>query len=172
MKLSNSVVLAAMSVAGFGSANAATLFIPGVSGIPDQYHEASLDGGKNQCIKDVPTGRMLAGSSPAPYDQCYVSFPLNLPVGTTIDGVEIAYRSDSGAFSRSIVAYLASNRIKPYMGPLPLGIASDSTVVPTAQQLFMNMGSLNAPVVSGDIFWVQVTTKNVTEVDYVAVTYH
>jgi hypothetical protein len=172
MKLSMLIALTFLSLAGFASANAATLVIPGVSGVPDQNHDASLDGGKNLCVTDIPTGRMLAGASPVPYDQCYMSFPLNLPVGTTIDGVEIAYRSDSSSFSKSINSVLMSNRIKPNMGVLPLGFAGDSVVFPTNQQLFMNMGSLSAPVISGDIFWVQVTTKNVTEVDYVAVTYH
>lgn len=101
-----------------------------------------------------------------------MSFPINLPVGTTIDGVEIAYRSDAGSpAARSIVAYLGSNRMKPYMGPLALGGTSDVSV-PTHQPLYKNMGPLSVPVLSGDIFWVQVITQNVTEVDYVSVTYH
>lgn len=171
MQLRKLIALVSMGLISLGSANAATLFMPGNSGIPDKNNEGSLAGGKNLCVVDVPSGRMLAGTEPLPYTQCLMSFPINLPVGTTIDGVEIAYRSDSGAFSRSITAYLASNRMKPYMGPLALGGVNDLTVS-TGQPLYKNMGVLAVPVFSGDIFWVQVQTKNVTEVDYVSVSYH
>jgi hypothetical protein len=171
MKLHKLVVLVSMALLGVQSANAATLFMPGNSGIPDQSNESSLDGGKNLCVPEVSSGVMRAAAFPIPYDQCFMSFPVNLPVGTTIDGVEIAYRSDAGGGIRSMTATLAANRLKPYMGPLPLGIAADSNV-PTGQQVYKNMGLLNVPVISGDIYWVQISTRNVTEIDYVSVTYH
>ncbi len=108
---------------------------------------------------------------PPHYNDCFMTFPISLPVGATIDGVEVAYRDTSGASGRSMIAFLASNRIKPSMGALPLGVASDSAV-PSFQEDFANMGALSVPVITGDIFWVQVSTHRVTEIDYVAVTYH
>jgi hypothetical protein len=166
-------ILASMSLVGLGSANAATLFMPAVSGIPDKLHANSLAGNENGCIADIPAGRMAVQAYPTlPYNDCFMTFPINLPVGTTIDGVEIAYRDDSGANGRSIIAVLASNRVNPYMGTRPLGVASDNSVSPVSQQLFANMGQLSVPMLNGDVFWVQVSSHRVTEIDYVAVTYH
>ena len=122
---------------------------------------------------DVPTGAMrmaIYPVTPGPYD-CKMSYPIALPTGSTIDGVEIAYRDDGGASGRSITAYLAENRVKPDMGALAVGGAND-LIVPSLQKLYMNMGPLSIPVVTGDIYWVQVETHRITEVDYVAVTYH
>jgi hypothetical protein len=161
-------LLASMSLIGVGSANAATLFLPGNSGTPDKLYTPA-----NGCVVDVPTGAMRMPAYPnlpGPYD-CLMSYPINLPTGSTIDGVEIAYRDDSGASGRYITAYLAENRVKPDMGAIAVGGAGDF-IVPTQQKVFMNMGSLSVPVVTGDIYWVQVSTHRVTEVDYVAVTYH
>lgn len=170
------VIAGSVCLASLGSAHAASLFIPAVSGTPDQYSAASLAGGANGCITDIKTGRMLVkpytNALPPPYtNDCFMTFPVNLPVGTTIDGVEIAYRDDAGASGKSIVAVLMSNRLKPYMGPVPLGIASDD-VVPTSQVLYKNMGALGVPILTGDTYWVQVSSHRVTEIDYVSVTYH
>jgi hypothetical protein len=153
---------------GVGSADAATLFLPGNSGVPDQVQTPD-----NGCLVDVPTGSMRMApypNIPPPWD-CLMSYPINLPTGSTIDGVEIAYRDDAGASGRYIAAYLAENRVKPDMGAIAIGGTADYAV-PTGQKLFKNMGPLSVPVMTGDIYWVQVSTHRVTEVDYVAVTYH
>ena len=159
-------LLASISLIGAGSADAATLFMPGNSGIPTNT-------AASQCIVDVPTGtmRMQPGPPfPGPYD-CLMSYPINLPTGSTIDGVEIAYRDDGGQSGRSITAYLAENRVKPDMGALAVGGTND-LIVPKGQKLYMNMGLLSVPVVTGNIYWVQVSTHRISEVDYVAVSYH
>ncbi|HEV7489188.1 MAG TPA: hypothetical protein VGO25_00180 [Rhodanobacteraceae bacterium] len=161
-------LLVSISVIGVGSADAATLFLPGNSGIPDKVQTPA-----NGCLVDVPTGAMRMAPYPflpAPND-CLMSYSIDLPIGSTIDGVEVAYRDDSGAPGRYITAYLAENRIKPDMGAIAVAGANDFTV-PTLQKDFMNMGPLSIPVVTGDIYWVQVSTHRVTEVDYVAVSYH
>jgi hypothetical protein len=170
------ILLISTSLIGFSFANASTLFLPGASGIPDKHNETSLSGGKNGCIVNVPTGAMLiapySAAFPPPYlNDCLMSFPVNLPAGSTIDGVEIAYRDDSGAPQKSVTAYLASNRIKPSMGAVALAGANDD-VVPTFSELYKNMGSLSVPVQNGDIYWIQVSTHRITEFNYVAVTYH
>lgn len=160
-------LLVSISLIGVGSADAATLFMPGNSGIP------AANTATSKCIVDVPTGTMRMPPYPAvpgPYD-CLMSYPINLPTGLTIDGVEIAYRDDAIAFDRSITAYLAENRIKPDMGAIAVGGANDFIVLPL-QKNYMNMGPLGVPVVTGNIYWVQVSTHRVTEVDYVAVSYH
>ena len=169
-------IFASISLTCIGSASATTLFIPGASGVSDKAHEQSLPSKQNGCIVDVPAGRMIiapyAAALPPPHNNdCLASYPVNLPAGSTIDGVEIAYRDDSGASGRSITTYLAVNRLKPYMGPVAVAGANDFNV-PSLQQLYMNMGALSVPMVNGDIFWVQVSTHRITEVDYVAVTYH
>ncbi|MET0230088.1 MAG: hypothetical protein ABW186_04060 [Rhodanobacteraceae bacterium] len=170
------LIVASMSLGGIASASASTLFIPGASGIPDKFNEASLSNGSNGCIVDSSTGKMRIAPDvpvfPGPhYPDCLAAFPINLPVGTTIDGVEVSYRDDFGVANRSMTAYLAVNRLKPYMGPLAVGGTSDF-VVPSSQQLYSSMGSLSVPVVNGDIFWVKVQTHHLSEVAYVAVTYH
>jgi len=159
-------LLVSMSLIGVGSADAATLFMPGNSGIP------AANTATSECIVDVPTGTMRIRPFPtAPPWDCLMSYPIALPTGSTIDGVEIAYRDDSGASGRSITAYLAENRVKPDMGAIAVGGANDF-IVPKLQKLYMNMGPLSIPVVTGDIYWVQVSTHLITEVDYVAVSYH
>ena len=100
-----------------------------------------------------------------------MSFPINLPVGSTIDGVEIAYRDDSGAQQHSIAAYLAVNRIKPFMGAIAVGGTSDRNPASFTVS-YKNMGVLSVPVQNGSTYWVQVSTHRITEFDYVAVTYH
>ena len=170
------LLLASIPLIGIGSAGASTLFLPGASGIPDKLNENTLPTQINGCLVDASTGKMIIGPDvaglPPPHNaDCVMAFPINLPAGSTIDGVEISYRDDYGVAIRSMTAYLAVNRLKPYMGPLAVGGVNDS-VVPSNQQLYANMGSLNVPVVNGDIFWVKVQTHHISEVAYVAVTYH
>jgi hypothetical protein len=160
------VCLSIFSIA-IGSANAATILLPGASGIPDENHTSF-----NGCTVDVPSGKMLIQPYPnLPNNDCFMSYPINLPVGSTIDGVEIAYYDGSGASGRSISAYLGENRLKPFLGTIAVGGANDFTV-PSFQMLYMNMGQLSVPVANGNTYWVQVSTHRITEVAYVAVTYH
>ena len=161
------IMLILISVIGMGSANAATLFLPGASGIPDENQPAS-----NGCIVDVVTGTMLIQPYPnQPNNDCLMSYPITLPLGSTITGVEIAYYG-IGASGNSIAAYLGENRFKPFLGAIALGGANDFIVSPSFQVLFMNMGQLNVPVANGNIYWVQVATHRILQVDYVSVTYH
>jgi hypothetical protein len=170
------LALASLASISVGSASASTLFIPGSSGIPDKLNESSLPTKQNGCLVDASTGKMIiAPDSPAlppPHNaDCLMAFAIDLPVGSTIDGVEISYRNDWGIGPSSMTALLGVNRLKPYMGPLAVGGTNDNVVTPF-QQLYANMGSLSVPVVSGDIFWVKVQTHHLSEVAYVAVTYH
>jgi hypothetical protein len=161
---------------GTASVSASTLFLSGASGIPDMKNESSLPSQHNGCLPDASTGSMYVvpytANVPPPHNNdCLMSYAINLPVGSTIDGVEIAYRDDSGSIGKSIVAYLGVNRIKPYLGPIAVGGTSDSGFGSWQQQT-ANMGSLSLPIEARNIYWVQVHTHFLTEVDYVAVTYH
>lgn len=167
-------MLASLSLVGFGSANAATLFMPAASGIPDQEQVNQLAGKQNGCIVDIAHGRMEVQAYPVlPYNDCFMSFPISLPVGTTIDSVEVSYRDDSiSAPGKSVTASLLSYGVKPFTGQHLLGIASDNIVWPSFQQLFASTGTLSVPISNGTTYWVQVSSHRITEIDYVAVTYH
>ena len=167
--------LIAMCLVGIGSANASTLYIPGASGVPDKLAEALPNGNANGCHADVPSGAMaiLPGPPfPNTITTCLASYPINLPAGTTIDGVEVAYRDDYGSIKqRSIAAYLGVNRVKPDMGPIAVA-GTNNLNVPVGVESYSNMGSLSIPMLLGDIYWVQVDARNISKISYVAVTYH
>lgn len=161
-------LLVAVSLIGISSANAATLFLPGNSGIPDAFF------GGNGCIPEASSGTMRIFPPPGSVNNdCLMSYSINLPTGSTIDGVEIAYRDDSNGAGRNIAAYLAKHVINPFdTYSVAVAGANDFIVSPESQSLFMNMGSLSVPVGTGAIYWVQVSTHRITQVQYVSVKYH
>ena len=167
--------LIAMCSIGIGSANASTLYIAGAAGTPDKLAEALPNGQANGCLADVPRGAMaILPGPPFPNTNttCLVSYPINLPAGSTIDGVEIAYRDDyGGAMQHSIAAYLGVNRVKPDMGPIAVA-GTNNAAVPFNVQSYSNMGPLSIPMILGDTYWVQVDAHNISRISYVAVTYH
>ena len=169
----NCVLAASICLAGMGSAGAATLYIPGSAGIADQASAYSQPGGVNDCIADVPKGAMLMHSANiSPYYACLMSFPVSLPVGSTIDNVEVAYRNWNSAIPVQpfIAAYLGANRIKPDLGSIAFA-GNNATGGPSGQR-FLAMSGVNVPIVSGDIYWIQVSTSNITEVSSVSINYH
>ena len=101
---------------------------------------------------------------------CMVSYPINLPVGKVIDNIEIAYDHPTGPPDASITAYLGQNRVKPKLGPIAVGGASAQ---PSGLgQGFLKIQPLNVPIATGSVYWVQLFTQDIGEVNYVAVTYH
>ena len=157
------------SIVSVSAANAATMFLPGNSGVPDAFY-----GGGIGCVPEAASGVMRTIPPPgSANNDCLVSYPINLPTGSTIDGVEIAYRDDSNGSGRSIAAYLAKHVINPFdTYPIAVAGTNDLIVSPESQSLFMNMGPLNVAIGAGAIYWVQVSMHRVTQVQYVSVKYH
>ena len=171
--LRNLLVLATASLMAMNSLNAETLLIPGVSGIPDQQGNKNVSTG---CITNVPTGTMVVGILVNP--NCLASYPISLPVGSTIDTVEVAYHNVyNGPQQPSIAAYLAKHSFVPETNAI--AVAATNTVFggqsPSLQHLYMpalGMPSLSIPVLPDEIFWVQVTTSYITEICSITLRYH
>lgn len=168
-------LFALIMLGGIVSANAATIFMPGVSGIRDEVDEGSLSGKKDACLTEVSNGTMHSNdSSIVPYWDCVMAYPINLPVGSTIDGIEVAYRSEilnAQVGGRTFVAYLVENRLKPDMGVIPVA-GCNLVQNPPPGQNFTNMGQISVPILNGSTYYVYVKTHNMMEISYVAVTYH
>src|SRR6185312_15652658 len=142
------------------------------SGIRDEIDEGSLSGKKDACFTQVSNGTMYSNDAPSvPYWDCLMAYPINLPVGSTIDGIEVAYRSEilnGQVGGRTFVAYLVENRLKPDMGVI---VVAGSNLVqnPPAGQNFTNMGQTSVPILNGSTYYVYVSTHNMREISYVAV---
>lgn len=141
-------------------ASAETLYIAGSAGVRDQSNSTCSD-------PYVPTGEMLVPLGP----MCTIGYPINLPVGKTIESIEIAYDGAFPVLGRSITAYLGQDRVKPKLGAIAIAGASNSAP-PVGSQGFLNMQPLNIQIASGSVYWVQVFDQDVNVLDYVAVTYH
>jgi hypothetical protein len=59
----------------------------------------------------------------------------------------------------------------PQLGAIALA-GAQNTAPPVGSQGFLNMQSLNIPIASGSVYWVQVFDEAVHVLNYVAVTYH
>lgn len=139
--------------------HAETITIPGVAAVGGET-------GATCSAPDIPTGATVVYPGP----QCMLSYPLSIPVGKTIDSIEIAYDNATNLYGApSITAYLGQNRVKPKLGAI--AIAGASAQPPLGTQGFLNM-PVNKPVASGSVYWVQIFDTGVADVNYVAVTFH
>ena len=161
--------LTTVSLIAMNSVTAATLFIPGVAGIPDQQGNTFVQ--STGCITNVPAGSMEIGVIGFGNPNCVMAYPISLPVGSTIDSVEIEYYNNYGGPAQpSIAAYLAENRLKPPLGAIAVGGANAHG--PPQGYDYLYMPALSVQVVTGYTYWVQVVTSFISEVGYVSVTYH
>jgi hypothetical protein len=141
-------------------APAATLNIAGATGVRNSSNSACSD-------PNIPTGEMFVTFGA----QCVLSYPLSLPVGATIDSIQVAYNVDSLAFGTpSIVAYLGQNRINPKLGAI--AIAGASANPNAVGQGFLNLPNLGIAIAAGSIYWLQISDTAVSEVSSVTVAYH
>lgn len=142
-------------------AAADTLFIAGADGVRDQAGTLCFD-------PILATGEMqlIGGAS------CAALFPIRLPVGKTIDGIEVAYRYYAIGGAPSLTASLVQSRLKPNLGAIALGGGSVQPVSGANQELYFTAFSKSVPIASGSTYSVQILDTDIQYLGYVAVTYH
>jgi len=174
--VSRLTILAWLCIGALGSAHAATVILPGVSGIPDKAHDQA---NPNGCKQDVPTGTMIAdmsGNDPDP--SCLMSFPVTLPQGATIDSIAVGYivspylQLPSGS-QRSITAYLGKSKAMSAQYPVAVAGANDYNISQFQIGAFaLQLTPTGTPITPGYMYWVQVATHYVDAVQYILISYH
>ena len=155
-----SVLIAGLSIVSLAqSARAESVNIPGSAGVPDN------DG---YCAVQLDSGQTFSQYGPT----CQVMYPVSLPVGKTIDTVELDYYFGGGVADAAVTGYLESRQVKPLGSVAQLG--SWFAYPKNAGEGYFHFPffTYNIPVTPSTSYWVRVEAFHGISINNVTINYH